>query len=207
MRNPVKYLWAAVLSAVTLLGFASAAQAMVTYSYTGNAFNTGLSGVYDNTNFVTIDVSFDAALGANFGVANVTGLAGFSITANDGEQTITSPVVIALMGTDAAGAIDHWVLQVGANGSGPFILSEVQGQPTDRGFIDTSNQGFAIGSPGTWVCSGDCSAGTQGNTSTAPAPAPVVLVGLGLIGLAFCRHRSFGASWSSRRPDPAGRTA
>lgn len=189
MRKSIQQLLAGAVSFLLLGGLLPSAQAMVTYSYTGNAFNTALLGVYDTSNFVTIDLSLDAALGADFGVASVTGLPGFSISASDGEQSLSAPVVLALIGTDATGAIDHWIIQIGSNSGGPFILSEVQGQPTDRGFLNTSNQGFAISSPGSWTCTGACSANTQGNPSSVPAPGPLALLALGLVGLALTRRR------------------
>jgi hypothetical protein len=117
------------LSGIILL-FGSVLNASpVTYSYTGDAF-TDFSGSYSSaaeTN-ITVSVTFASALGANVTEIPVSPLS-FQIT--DGATTLTDQSAdidnagtLFEFGTDGAGDIDAWIIEVTqTNGSGYLELA------------------------------------------------------------------------------------
>jgi hypothetical protein len=118
----------------------AAAQAI--YTYTGNPFmlfscgpsvpgpgtidcstpaptNTNTS--YTATDHVTATLTLDTPLGANFAYSDISGLPGFSLALNDGQQTIETPIgsgqfLFAFAGTDSNGNINQWRLGVNTGG-------------------------------------------------------------------------------------------
>src|SRR6185437_8875586 len=133
---------AIVLFGVTAMSERGAAQA--TYSYTGNPFmffscgpnaddtaTMGCSGApapgntltsYTATDHVTATLTLDSPLGPNFAYSDISGLPGFSLTLNDGQQTVTTPIgpgqgLFGFAGTDPSGNINQWRLGINTGGA------------------------------------------------------------------------------------------
>jgi len=185
--------------ATILLAFAATSEhaaAQVTYSYTGNPFTlfscgpSGSGGTlacsipgpnantsYTATDHVTATLTLDSPLGPNFAYSDISGLAGFSLTLNDGHQTITTPLasgqfLFAFAGTDASGNINEWRLGVNTGGvlNGgihTFDFTDTMTHVFDNGFLECCDPspggdfGENFSMPGTW------SAGSSQPTPTA----------------------------------------
>jgi hypothetical protein len=130
---------ATIILALAVSNEHAAAQAV--YNYTGNPFtlfscgSSGSGGTldcstpapsnldtsYTATDHVTATLTLDSPLGPNFAYADISGLSGFSLTLNDGHQTITTPIgpgegLFGFAGTDASGNINEWRLGVNTGG-------------------------------------------------------------------------------------------
>jgi hypothetical protein len=117
-----------------VLTFAPRPAAAATYTYIGNPFTLFSSGpdptdtgftlstipapansftTYTATNKVTATLTLTSPLPANFAYADISGLPGFQLTMNDGQQTLSTPVdpatqdMGAFVSTDATGNINQ----------------------------------------------------------------------------------------------------
>jgi len=130
-----------ILFGLTAMSEPGAAQA--SYSYTGNAFTFFSCGPnaddtatvacsgdpapgntltsYKATDHVTATLTLDSPLGPNFAYSDIRNLSGFSLTLNDGEHTVATPLssgqgLFASVGTDANGDINQWRLGINTGG-------------------------------------------------------------------------------------------
>lgn len=176
------------------------AAAQVTYSYTGNPFTlfscgpnqddtatmdcttpapTNQDTSYTATDHVIATLILDSALGANFPFSDVSGLPGFSLSMNDGHQTVTAPApgegLFASVSTDGNGNIDHWELVINTGGTdngGIFTEAFSVGSSniiSDQGTISccdpriSGNLGMNMSVAGIW---------TGGSNNPPPPPSP-----------------------------------
>ena len=172
--------WGAALAVLAL-----PAAAQTSYHYTGNPFTFFSCGPapngqgtidcanqpapgnpltsYTATDHVTATLTFTSPLAPNLNYQDVTALAGFSLTMNDGHQTLTTPSAggfKAMVSTDAGGQIiGPWLLVVNAgNAADSGIASDNTPDPfiQDQGTLaccDPTVQGdigLNQNSPGTW---------------------------------------------------------
>jgi hypothetical protein len=190
------------VSALALFGVVLAsqpAQAQATYSYKGNPFNLFSCGPavpgpgdvlcstpgpnsftsYTASNFISGTLTFANPLPTNMPLQDVTGLAGFQLTLNDGQHTVTNAMAVGLIvqvATDTGGNISSW-----------WIIMNTGG--VQNGDIDTVNfsdliHGVEVFDNGVLAC---CDPGVPGNlaynfsspgvwTSGSGAPTPATLV-------------------------------
>jgi len=149
--------------------FPQAAFAQATYSYTGRAFTLFSCGVnefgntsdcstpgpnantsYTATDHVTATLILASPLPANLAIQDVSTFAGFSLSMNDGEHTVTDldqHGMFAEVGTDANGQINQWRLVINTGG-------------TLNGGIATVNKATSVFDQGTLSC---CAPTVQGN--------------------------------------------
>jgi hypothetical protein len=131
---------------------ATAVQADITYTYTGNPF-TDVSGPYTTSDRVTATVTLASPFGPNMPLTIVTPLA-FSFS--DGVQTITDLNVVSTsiaFETGQTGVITEWEIQV-ISGFGVVRTTNTPplGDVVDVGAMGLA-QGFNLGAPGEWVLS------------------------------------------------------
>jgi hypothetical protein len=148
----------------------TAAFAQATYSYTGHAFTLFSCGP-NSTNTATVDCStpgpnantsytatdhvtatliLASPLPANLAIQDVRTFAGFSLSMNDGQHTVTDldqQGMFAEVGTDANGQINQWRLVINTGG-------------TLNGGIATINKSTSVSDQGTLSC---CAPTVQGN--------------------------------------------
>lgn len=131
---------ATIFIAFAATGERAAAQAV--YNYTGNPFNlfscgpsspgpgtidcstpspTNPDTSYTATDHVTATLTLDSPLGPNFAYADISSLPGFSLTLNDGEHMVSTPLtsgqgLFGFAGTDASGNINQWRLGINTGG-------------------------------------------------------------------------------------------
>ena len=114
-----------------------------TYAYSGRAFSLfqcltggtpdcstpGQGNPYTTSNSITATLILASALGNNLPPTDVSGLAGFQLTLNDGHNTLTMPAQQccanghAWVTTDASGAISTWYLDVNNGGGGTELFT------------------------------------------------------------------------------------
>lgn len=194
-RRAAATLATAVVGVLALPATSAFAQAV--YTYTGNPFtlfscgpsvdpNTGaVTGTLDcstpaptnpNTSYVVTDrvtatLTFTNLLPASMPLTEISGLAGFQLTMNDGQHTVAYGDAvgrITKVATDASGQITQWQLVLNTGG-------------TANGGIDTINFGTNIVDIGVLAC---CDPTVQGNlalnlsmpgTWSSGAPSPATL--------------------------------
>jgi len=165
------------------LALAPAAAASVTYNYTGNNFTLFSCGpTFDNTatldcgtpaptntftqytagNHVTATLTLDSALPANMAITDIRNFAGFGLSMNDGQHTVTFAQAVGSfveVGTDASGNINQWrlVLNTGGALNGGIDTINKGTSVLDIGVIAccdptvSGNLALVIGNPGTWT--------------------------------------------------------
>ena len=140
-RGWVKRIALCLAACVALVLCAGSAAAQVTYQYTGNPFTlfscgpnadntatldcstpapTNTFTSYTATDFVTATLTLDAPLPANMALADVRSLAGFHLSMNDGQHTVTNTDAVGMFAeveTDANGQIVHWRLVINTGGT------------------------------------------------------------------------------------------
>jgi PEP-CTERM motif len=150
----------------------------VTYTYTGNPFES-FGGLYGPTDLVSGSFTVTSALGDSSPEATITPNS-YSFT--DGIQTISStsppPEVTFEVGTGLTGAITSW--DISFTSVGGNILS-TDSASSDFGEVGAS-LGENIGDPGGWVQSG-------GGASPVPEPGNLELIGLGLAAIVAARRK------------------
>ena len=188
------------LSAIALIGLAlssAPAFAQSTYTYTGNPFTLFSCGPtvpppgtilcstpgpnvftsYTATNFVSGTLTFTNPLPASMSLQDVTGLAGFQLSLNDGQQTVTNTQTVGLIvqvATDAGGNIVSWWVVENTGGALDGGIATVNftdiihgANVFDHGVLaccdptPPGNLAFNFNSPGTW-------------TSGTPSPTTLV---------------------------------
>ena len=155
------------------------AQALATYVYEGNFFDTVgdsdfISGSYHTSMRVTVELTLPAPLGPNLEFEIVTDQI-LSGTLSDGRQTFTD--IVAAFSTDAAGDITAWAVTI------PLLLPQTRDAGTlrdvEQAIIPTQDYGFIRSSiiPG-----GDGASITDapGTWTLVPEPATALLLGTGL---------------------------
>jgi len=152
------------IAAVALVAWVQPAAAQVTYTYTGNGFtmfscgpnstNTGTINCstpaptnthtsYTTTDHVTATLVLDNPLPANMSYQDVRTFAGFSLTLNDGHQTVSTPLssgqgMFAEASTDASGNILDWRFLIntgGVNNGGVATYTAPFGFVSDQGTL------------------------------------------------------------------------
>ena len=190
------FLWAILFPPVI-------ANALTTYTYTGNVFDTIADetppgGSYDNTMFVSGSFSLATPLVMDFLFGNITPLA-FSFT--DGRNTLTnfnSTIVEFLVGTDSSGNIDEWGINVFVDF--PSIVVGQQAKSISTSTILSSDKGeiseiFNVDSVGSFAASSDSAEnavpGSWIRTTIAavPEPSSLLLFTSGLLGLPIVRRK------------------
>jgi len=178
---------ATIAFGVTAMSERAAAQA--TYSYTGNPFvffscgpnsddtaTMACSGAsapgnnltsYKASDHVTATLALDSPLGPNFAYSDIKNLSGFSLTLNDGEHTVSTPLspgqgLFASVGTDANGNINQWRLGISTGGAlnggiNTFDFTDASGSHVfDQGVLACCDPGVPgnlaenFSMPGTW---------------------------------------------------------
>ena len=181
---------------------ATAAQAGVTYTYTGATF-LGAHDPFTMAENVTGTVTFNTPLGANLSLANVLAdVASFSFTA--GPETLTNLTANPSwtqfqISTDAAGNITGWHIYAGLGGGGDFTLSNNWfGTTGDQVTVGANFQGDANFDPGEAFALNHTAA-TFAPAATAAVPEPaswaLMLGGFGLIGGALRSRRKAEVSF------------
>ncbi len=176
-----------VTGLILFCGLQSAARADITYTYTGNDFQTA-TAPYTTTDFVSGSFTLASALGDNLVLASETPT---SYSFSDGVQTISSlspPTDVTFeISTDASGKIDGWFINL--ENPSPFnqIFTETSPNQEDGG-SSSGGEGLVFFDEGTWQVSG-------GGTSPVPEPnMSWVLFGLLTAGWAMVRLRNRGGS-------------
>jgi len=153
------------------------AASSVTYTYTGNDFETA-TGPYTTSDFVSGYFTLAAALGDSMAFGSITPA---SYSFSDQVQTFDSasppPDVTFEVATNASGQIDEWDISLQ---NGVDVVSTVSFS-SDFGEM-SSGLGEVIGSPGGWQMS-------SGVTSPTPEPGNVALIALGLVGIAIIARK------------------
>jgi PEP-CTERM motif len=205
-----------ILSAALLLILPILARADTMYTYTGNAFNIGVSDSNADPNgpvlapFTTSDsisgwftVASPLASNIAYSPLNAITVTGYSFS--DGIDTFSSAIEPAsytqfIIQTDASGAIDQWriVLQGGAlntQGEDNNLLTRNISGPygtttTDNGNIALYPAGFVeaynVDTPGTWTDNAP-------SPSSVPEPSSLILLSTGALGLAASLRRRLAA--------------
>lgn len=167
-----------LLSGLAALILTVPLMADVTYTYTGNPFQS-FGGLYDSTDFVSGSFTVSSALADSLPEGTITPNS-YSFT--DGVQTFNStappPEVTIEVGTDLTGAINSWDISfTSASGN---ILS------TDSASSDFGEAGASlgenVGDPGGWVQSGS-------GTSPVPEPGNLAFIGLGVAAIVASRRK------------------
>jgi hypothetical protein len=146
-----------------MLTITQPAFAQATYTYTGHPFTlfscgpnadntatldcstpapTNPNTSYLATDFVSATLTLSSPLPANYPIQDVRTLAGFHLSMNDGQHTVTdldSIGMFAEVGTDASGQINQWRLVINTGG-------------TANGGIDTINKSTSILDIGVLAC-------------------------------------------------------
>lgn len=152
----------------------------VTYTYTGNDFNSVTASVYTTSDFVSGFFTLASPLADDMtlppGGSNITPLS-FSYT--DGVQTYSSagnPSQITFqIATDASGNIIQWNVSLG-NGPPSAVFTRNYPVSVEDAGIFGIQEGAISNDPGAWSVS-----------TTVPEPATLVLAGAGLAALTFRR--------------------
>jgi len=168
-----KLLGALAASAFTIPLVAST----VTYTYTGNDFESVFGPVYTMNDFVSGSFTVATALPDNMTEGAITPTS-YSFT--DQTQTFdsTSPPtdVTFLIGTDASGQIVAWDIVLGSgppnNDSVSTATDEDEGQQ-----LNNDSFGDNLADAGTWVMS------TSGGGSPVPEPGNVALIAAALVAI------------------------
>jgi hypothetical protein len=172
------------LTSILLLGgFAAGvlSASPVTYTYTGNDFQTATSP-YTTSDFVSGFFTLASALGDNLVDDSVTPA---SYSFSDGVQTITSaspPTDVTFeVSTDASGNISGWFINL--ESPSPFFQISTETTPNQEDFgVSSGGEGLNFFAEGTWVMTG-------GGTSPVPEPGNVAVIGLGLVGIGWVRRK------------------
>ena len=153
--------------------------AQATYRYTGNPFTffscgpnaddtatmdcstpapTNIHTSYTATDHVTATLTLDAPLGPNFAYSDVRTLPGFSLTLDDGEHMVSTPLasgqaLFSFVSTDASGQINQWRLGINTGGAlnggiATFNFTDTSGAPAAT--LQPGNLAINFGIPGTW---------------------------------------------------------
>jgi hypothetical protein len=172
-----------VLGALALFGLMLSSQpahAQI-YTYTGNPFTLFSCGPavpppgtilcstpgpnaftsYTATNFVSGTLTFTNPLPANMSLGDVTGLAGFNLSLNDGQHTVTNTQTLGLIvqvATDAGGNITSWWIVENTGGAldGSIATVNFTGNVFDQGVLaccdptPPGNLAYVFSNPGTW---------------------------------------------------------
>jgi len=173
--------------AACLLALPSMASS-VTYTYTGNDFETATSP-YTTSDFVSGSFTLPTALGDNLVDDDITSIiSSYSFT--DGVETFSSTSDPAAeetldVSTNSTGAITAWSISLA---TGPPASNSVStfSNSADSGEL---NEGFAglgttIGDPGTWA-----ETVNGGGSSPVPEPGSVALIAFGLVGIGLVRRK------------------
>jgi len=173
--------------AALALGFSSfAAQASVTYSYTGNTFSDA-NPPYTTSDKVTGFITLPTALAPN--LTSYTTVVPTAFSFSDGVDTITNTTPGAgsqfFFKTDASGNITFWGATTYVGSTYSFSISTVNA-PGVYGTYDLSQHGGgtqagqSLNNPGTWT--------------SAPVPEPeagaLVLAGLTLVAAAALHRKA-----------------
>jgi len=174
------------LAFVGLMLSSQPAHAQAIYTYTGNPFTLFSCGPavpppgtllcstpgpnaftsYTATNFVSGTLTFTNPLPANMSLQDVTGLAGFQLSLNDGQHTVTNTMTLGLIvqvATDASGNITSWWVVENTGGAldgGIATLNFTNAifgtNVFDHGVLaccdptPPGNLAFVFSNPGTW---------------------------------------------------------
>ena len=182
--------------ALAVLVPVAAAQAGVTYTYTGATF-LGAHDPFTTSDNVTGTVTFNTPLGANLNLANVLAdVSSFSFTA--GPETLTNLTANAAwtqfqISTDASGNITGWHIYAGLGGGGDFTLTNNWlGSSGDQVTVGAYFQGDANFDPSEAFALNHIAA-TFAPAATAAVPEPaswaLMLGGFGLVGGALRSRR------------------
>ena len=172
--------------------------AQATYTYTGHPFTLFSCGPFFDTttgtvtgtldcstpgpnantsytaaDFVSATLTLTSPLPANMALADVSTLAGFALSMNDGQHTVTNTQAVGMfakVGTDASGNINQWqvVINTGGLANGGIDTLNIPGNVGDFGVLaccdpgpQGGNFGLNLSMPGSW-------------SSGAPNPAAAV---------------------------------
>jgi hypothetical protein len=184
--------------------FSEPAAAQATYSYTGHPFTlfscgpfidngtvTGTSTCstpaptnqytsYTATDHVTGTLALAAPLPANMAITDVRTFAGFQLSMNDGEHTVTDldqQGMFAEVATDASGNISQWRLVINTGGAlnGGIATVKKDTSVFDQGVLAccdpgvSGNLAFVFSNPGTW---------NSGSPTPTPAQAVTNLISM-----------------------------
>jgi hypothetical protein len=188
-----------IVGAVLLvtLAFTSFANAITTYTYTGNNYTVAMAPF---TTSMSIDGSFTLAdpLGPNMAVTQIAGdVLDFSF--NNGVFTFTpgnTPITDFLVGTDSSGNINIWNIQlIDQLTPGGIVGEDVNRLWTsfvfDQGVYIPCQPpvvgGMCLGGGGGFAQA--FQTGTWTTATAVPEPHSFVLIGVGLIGLGICGRK------------------
>jgi hypothetical protein len=186
---------------LVMLLLPAALPAAVSYTYTGNHFNTFLFGTYTSANYVSITLTFNTGLAANMAFQTVTPA---SFTISDGIDTITSSNydpsnTLFQVSTNASGGINAWSISiVNASDSAQIRSFDTTTNDFDQGAYAAAGtvvtpgpllgDAFVTGSPGTW---GPTAAPPAPAPAATPAPTSMILALTGLAGLGLYQMSRF----------------
>lgn len=184
----MKYLSSSLLASCAALAFSaiSSAANAVTYSYTGNTFNS-VSAPYTTSDSVTGSITLATPLAANLTSYTTVVPTSFSFTSAGETISNTTPGSGSqfFFKTDSAGDITFWGATVFVGSVSQFSISTINA-PTTFGVFDSiqhgggTEQGLVSKSPGTW--------------SVASVPEPeayaMCLAGMTLVGAAVARRKA-----------------
>jgi hypothetical protein len=177
-----------LISAFIIASLSGSGFAQATYRYTGNPFTffscgpnaddtatmdcstpapTNIHTSYTATDHVTATLTLDAPLGPNFAYSDVRTLPGFSLTLDDGEHMVSTPLasgqgLFSFVSTDASGQINQWRLGINTGGAlnggiATFNFTDTSGAHIfDQGVLSCcdpttpGNLAINFGIPGTW---------------------------------------------------------
>jgi hypothetical protein len=125
LREHTMKIRAVILSAILLLPLPMLADSVTTYTYTGKSF-TFVEAPYTTSDSITGYMTL-ATLGDNYVDVQVNVQ---SYSFSDGLNSYVGAYSqIANVSTDATGALDGWVIQLGSFGNGPFCTIEGGNSP------------------------------------------------------------------------------